>query len=250
MTAPLVTAPSITADDRRNWTTAATVAGIAHIGVAALALAWVQPTEPVVPEPVVMVELPAGAEPAAAAPAATAAPAQPQQAQPQPPQDAPPFEVPPVRAPLPSNPVTVPPPAPPRPAQQAVQAAPAPTAATVSPQAAPAPRPAAGAGTDPRARQMEVDYRSLVNAYLARRKSYPVEAKKARQEGTVAIRFVVDRNGTISDVRMIRGSGHDLLDRATLDLLQRVAPLPRMPASMQRDSIPMAVAIEYSLKTS
>jgi protein TonB len=189
----------------------------------------------------------------AAAPAPNAAPAEPRQPAPEQPDQpqvpAPPLAVPQVRAPLPADPVTLPPPAP-------VPAAPAPAQAVpVAPPAAIAPAGTGrGAsplpGADPRAKQAEVDYRAIVNAYLARRKSYPAEAKKAHQEGTVAIRFTVDRNGGVSDVRLIRGSGHDVLDAATLALLQRVAPLPRMPASVPRDSMPMAVAIEYSLKTS
>jgi protein TonB len=32
-------------------------------------------------------------------------------------------------------------------------------------------------------------------------------------------------------------------------LLQRVAPLPRMPASMQRESVTITLPIEYSLTT-
>jgi protein TonB len=246
-----MSALAVTPRDRRTWLLAGALALAAHALAAAALLDWSRPVEPPVPEPVVLVELPE----MAAAPAPNAAPAEPRQPMPeqpdQPQAPAPPLAVPQARAPLPADPVTLPPPA-------TVRAAPAPAPAQAVPVAPPAAIAPAGTGrgasplpgADPRAKQAEVDYRAIVNAYLARRKSYPAEAKKAHQEGTVAIRFTVDRNGGVSDVRLIRGSGHDVLDAATLALLQRVAPLPRMPASVPRDSMPMAVAIEYSLKTS
>ena len=105
-------------------------------------------------------------------------------------------------------------------------------------------------GNDPRARQQEANYFALVSAHLNRRKVYPAEARQARQQGVVTVRFTVDRSGGVSAVSIKRSSGHDLLDRATLDLLQRVAPLPRMPASMERDHVTLSLPIDYSLRTS
>ncbi len=246
-----MTTGAFSAEDRRHWSVAISVAAVAHLGVAAAALAWVRPTEAPLPEPVITVELPGEPdEPMAAAPAQQ--PSQPEtQAAPALPQpDVPPIDVPSVRAPLPSQPVTLPPPAPAQPIRQPVQP-PSPTAAT---SAVPAPSmPAAartsGAPGDPRARKQEADYFALVSAHLNRRKTYPAEARQARQQGVVTVRFTVDRDGGVSGISIKRGSGHDILDRATLDLVRRVAPLPRMPGSMQRDSITLSLPIDYSLRT-
>jgi protein TonB len=246
-----MTALAMCPQDRRTWGLAGAAALAAHALAAAAILAWSRPAEPPVPEPVVLVELPAEA---AAAVVASAV----QPAQPSPPQQSlkplaptPPMDVPRVAAPLPVNPVTLPSPAPAQPVRavaQPVAAAPAP------PSAAPVSGAGAGSsalpGTDPRARKAEVDYFSLVSAYLNRRKTYPAEARKAREEGVVVLRFTVDRAGNVSGAAIKRGSGHDLLDRATLDLIQRVAPLPRMPDAMARQSVTLALPIEYALKTS
>jgi len=105
-------------------------------------------------------------------------------------------------------------------------------------------------GNDRHAKRQEADYFALVSAHLNRRKVYPAEARQARQQGVVTVRFTVDRNGSVSNAAIKRGSGHEVLDRATLDLLQRVAPLPRMPASMARDSVTLSLPIDYSLRTS
>lgn len=244
-------APRISGEDRRTWSLAGGVALAAHGLAAAAILGWSRPAVPPLPDPVVLLELPAEAAPAALASAVQ--PAQPSPPQPiaQPQVPTPPLAVPQVSAPLPSNALTLPPPAP----AQPVRAVAAPAAAAPAP---PVVAPVSGAGTgasalpgtDPRARRAEVDYFALISAYLNRRKTYPAEARQARQEGVVLLRFTVDRAGNVTGAAIKRGSGHALLDRATLDLIQRVAPLPRMPEAMARQNVTVALPIEYALKTS
>lgn len=105
------------------------------------------------------------------------------------------------------------------------------------------------AAADPRARKQEADYFALVGAHLNRRKVYPAEARQARQQGVVVVRFTVDRSGNVDGISVKRSSGHVILDAATLALVQRVAPLPRMPASMPRDRLTLSLPIDYSLRT-
>ena len=108
---------------------------------------------------------------------------------------------------------------------------------------------AATAGDDPKAKREEADYYALLSAHLNRKKRYPSEAKKARQQGVVTVRFTVLADGRISASSIRTSSGHDLLDQATLDLMQRVAPLPKFPRSMTKDSVTISLPIDYSLRT-
>lgn len=231
-------------NESRHWAMAGGLALTAHGGAAALALSLMaHAPETPSPDPVVQVELPADA-----GPVASAAP-QPQPVSVPQPTAMPKVEAPQVRMPLPRDPLVLPPPA--ETVRQVQPLAP-PTLAS-APSAVPSttrtPSPATGSG-DPRAKQQEIDYLSLVSAHLNRRKHYPSDAKKARQQGIVTVRFTVDRDGNVSSVSIKRSSGHELLDRATLDLLARVAPLPRMPKSITRDSIIVSLPIDYSLRTS
>ena len=228
--------------ERRLWSASSSIAFVLHVGVAALVLAWARPAQPPIPEPVVLVELPPEAPPTRATqqPAAQAQP----EAVPQPQLPTPPIDVPLVQAPLPREVVTLPP-------SQAVRAAePAAVAAPTAPVPVARPEPTSVPESDAKARKQEADYFALVSAHLNRRKTYPAEAKQARQQGVVTVRFTVDRNGNVSGTSIKRSSGHTILDQATLALLQRVAPLPRMPASMQRDSVTLSLPIDYSLRTS
>lgn len=237
------------ADERLRWSMAGGIALAAHLLAGAAVFSLSRASEPPVPEPVVLIELP----PEAAA-AAVSAPQPAEQPQPDyvPPQTLiPPVDLEPVNAPLPKDPVVLPPPPPVQLRRSAPVAVAAPAA--LNPIAVSAKGAGTGTnatpGNDPKARAQEADYFALISAHLNRKKRYPKEAKKALQEGVVTVRFTVHRDGAVSDVSIKRSSGNDILDQATLDLMQRVAPLPRMPASMKRDSVVLSLPIDYSLKT-
>ena len=255
----------------RQWALAGALALVAHGGAIALAVAAGADKRPApYPEPAILVTLPpAGdtgqnrAEPAGATQAAAMdKPGLPQEPRPQPADARQP------EAPLPDVAATQPQPAPPpEPVTQPLARIPT-TASqpTAGVQAVTPPGPGTGPvatglasgtegepgeahGSDPKARQRQADYFSMVSAHLNRRKTYPAEAKKARQQGIVTVRFTVARNGDVSAVSIKRSSGHERLDLATLDLMHRVSPLPPFPKSMRQDSITLSLPIDYSLRT-
>ncbi|MFC3099238.1 energy transducer TonB [Alteraurantiacibacter palmitatis] len=242
--------------EKRTWVGSA--AGVLVVHAVVLTVLMVASVRSIVPhpeEPVVLVELPPlSAIPAPqTAPPETIAPEQPKPPTPTPERqvEAPEMSAPPVNAPLPREAVVAAPPGPPQPVRSERAAAPVPTKMPAAPAAAPAASaPSPVTGNDPHARQQEADYFSLVNAHLARNKRYPREARQARQEGVVTVRFTVGPDGTVSNASIRVSSGHELLDQATLDLLRRVSPLPRFPRSMTRDSVTLTLPIEYSLRTS
>lgn len=91
------------------------------------------------------------------------------------------------------------------------------------------------------------DYFSLLIAWLNQHKDYPPAVKKKKQQGTVVLAFSIDRSGTVLTSRVQESSGYPLLDQAALDMLARANPLPAMPDSIPRQSLRLAVPIEYSL---
>ena len=250
-----------------HWLVAGAIALVAHGAAVAMVVGLVAQNDgEAEPEPVMIVELPpegteAGTALSALAPAPQAEPEPQQFAPTQPQPQAQPFDIPPTRAPATRQTVNLPPPAaipartaPMRPVSQPVKPV-VPPAATAAPaeSAAPAETPRGApdsAGDNPKANAAEADYYSLLSAHLNRRKNYPTEAKKAMQQGIVTVRFTVARDGSVSAVSIRKSSGHELLDGATLDLMQRVAPLPRFPRSMTKDSVTISLPIEYSLRTS
>lgn len=235
-----MSAAILTFDERPPWRIAGAAALTAHIVVGGLVLAWSRPAVLTAPEPVVLVELAPADVPVTAAPVPEPV-VTPPPARIPPPVLERPFEAPMVDAPLPREVVTLPPPPPPQPVE--------PSAETTA-EARPVPEPVADAVMDPKTQRQTADYFARLSAHLNRRKSYPPSAKKARQQGVVTVRFTVDRDGNVSDASIKRSSGHEILDHATLELLQRVAPLPRFPDSLQRNHLTLSLPIDYSLRTS
>lgn len=50
---------------------------------------------------------------------------------------------------------------------------------------------------------------------------YPDKARDAKQQGRVFVEFVVSEDGDVRDVRVMRSSGHDLLDREAARLVEQ-----------------------------
>jgi protein TonB len=92
------------------------------------------------------------------------------------------------------------------------------------------------------------NWKSRLVARLERYKRYPNEAQRRREHGVVRLAFNVDRRGGVHNVRILRSSGSSLLDRATLALPRRAAPLPPPPANLGGRRIPIVVPIRYNIR--
>ena len=53
---------------------------------------------------------------------------------------------------------------------------------------------------------------------------YPKRAQKMRHQGIAHVRFLFKRDGTVSDIKIVKSSGFDTLDEAAIDTIKRAAP--------------------------
>jgi protein TonB len=72
-------------------------------------------------------------------------------------------------------------------------------------------------------------YNALVFGHLQRFKRYPSSARGA--QGTVVVRFVLNRAGAVIESAVTKSSGNDVLDREALEILRRASPFPPFPAA-------------------
>ena len=72
-------------------------------------------------------------------------------------------------------------------------------------------------------------YNALVFGHLQRFKRYPSSARGA--QGTVVVRFVLNRAGAVTESAVTKSSGSDALDREALEILRRASPFPPFPAA-------------------
>jgi protein TonB len=96
------------------------------------------------------------------------------------------------------------------------------------------------------ARQLALEWR--VQQWLAQFRKYPRAAARAGYQGTVMVRFVLDRDGGLRASELLDSSGHALLDRAALELLDRAAPFPPLPSGSGLDEVELVLPIDYRLQ--
>ena len=83
--------------------------------------------------------------------------------------------------------------------------------------------------------------------YLRRPKAaYPPAAKRARAQGLVHVRALVDIDGHAREVSVARSSGFELLDRAACDAVMQAAFIPYRQNDVPRRML-VIVPIEFSL---
>ncbi|MES1155773.1 MAG: energy transducer TonB, partial [Pseudorhodoplanes sp.] len=76
----------------------------------------------------------------------------------------------------------------------------------------------------------DTNYRGIVAAHLARYKQFPAEARSRGDQGTTTVTFSLSGSGSVTSVRLVRGSGVSSIDRETTAMVQRASPFPAPPS--------------------
>jgi protein TonB len=57
---------------------------------------------------------------------------------------------------------------------------------------------------------------------------------------------MVDRSGELRSPRLVKSSGHAILDEEAMALLRRAAPMPVFPKELTQNSLSLTVPIKFS----
>lgn len=93
------------------------------------------------------------------------------------------------------------------------------------------------------------DYGWLAASLLPRIESlkhYPAEARVKRLEGRVLVRIVVQEDGQIVSTTIAKSSGHDILDQAALETMQKSSPI-LLTQPLEKSSVTLQIPINYRL---
>ncbi|MDJ0956290.1 MAG: TonB family protein [Arenicellales bacterium] len=90
-------------------------------------------------------------------------------------------------------------------------------------------------------------YAGLLKGWLQENMHYPRAARLAGQEGRAIVRFVIDRSGKVLSIRLEQGSGHHVLDREAVEMIERADPFPVMPAEMITSELELRVPIVFEI---
>ena len=89
-------------------------------------------------------------------------------------------------------------------------------------------------------------WQAQLAAWLQAHKHYPEAARDMDEEGDVVIRFTVARDGRVTEVSVVHGSGVPALNDAASAMLQD-ATVPALPAAMAQTAITITVELRYAL---
>jgi len=131
-----------------------------------------------------------------------------------------------------------------KPTQQVVQQQAAKAAAPVQPSAAPA---APSAADVARVSNAKVTWQGILEAHLRKFRKYPRSALRRNIEGTVLIRFRMDRDGRVLSYSVERTSEHEVLDEAALAMIERAQPLPPLPDEVPGESVELIIPANFNI---
>lgn len=122
-----------------------------------------------------------------------------------------------------------------------VPAQPSPPAARFDPQPGPPAQSLPESGT--------LDtYRLEVMRVARKYKRYPRAAMDNNWEGRVVVRMVVGANGMISSISIATSTGHELLDKQALDMIQKAKGGVLIPPALRGKEFTIEIPVIYSLK--
>lgn len=111
------------------------------------------------------------------------------------------------------------------------------------------PKPAAphqGASRKPN--KAVLSWQKALHLHLSKHKRYPGEARNRRIQGVVTVGFSIDREGRVTNTRVIKGSGSPLLDDEAIEMLSRASPLPMPPDDAATGSLNLSLPIQFNIR--
>jgi protein TonB len=128
-----------------------------------------------------------------------------------------------------------------------VDPAPAAPATPSAPAARVEPQPTAPAQSAPDTGTLDT-YRLELMRVARKYKRYPRAAMDNNWEGRVVVRMVVGANGMISSISVATSTGHELLDKQALDMIQKAKGGVLIPPALRGKEFTLEIPVIYSLK--
>lgn len=83
--------------------------------------------------------------------------------------------------------------------------------------------------------------------FIENNKEYPRLAQKQGQEGQVKVSFVINRDGTITNVKLLETCPFTRLNKATVNFFKRYSVFKEIPNEINEDKMELTYLIDYRL---
>jgi len=91
-------------------------------------------------------------------------------------------------------------------------------------------------------------YQDMVKQRIEETRRYPSWAKRQGIEGVSHLIFTLLSNGAVQDIKLIKSSGFDILDKEAFSTVQRASPFKPIPMKFNCSTLTMEVALVFQLK--
>ena len=92
-----------------------------------------------------------------------------------------------------------------------------------------------------------VQYAGVIKTKIANNWDYPAEARLSLMEGEVTVLFSLVRDGGMTQIKIERGSGFDVLDKEVLRAIRSSVPFPSFPESIKVNRLNIKARFNYQL---
>ena len=91
------------------------------------------------------------------------------------------------------------------------------------------------------------DYLAMVRLRIEEHKRYPIMARIRHMEGQTRLRFLLGSDGKVGWVKVIRSSGHGILDDAAVAAVKEASPFPSPPSGLFHGPVPLEITVVFEL---
>lgn len=91
-------------------------------------------------------------------------------------------------------------------------------------------------------------YLAYVRGKVALGQFYPRSSRRFKEEGTVKLLLTLEKNGSLFQVKIIKKSQYERLNKAALEAVKKVAPFKEFPESIAFSQWRIKLPIKFSLK--
>jgi len=88
-------------------------------------------------------------------------------------------------------------------------------------------------------------YLDTMAAEIERNRFYPTAARSAGLSGTAQYAMLLNRQGRLFRVRLLRSSGSDILDKAGIEMIERSAPFHPLPPELFGEVVDLVVTVPF-----
>lgn len=83
---------------------------------------------------------------------------------------------------------------------------------------------------------------------IEKHKQYPRIAQMRGWQGEVIVELLLDGSGKLKSKKILSSSGHDVLDRQALDMVEKAAPFPLPPEVLRGNQFSIKVPVPFKLQ--